>query len=182
MKTTEKSKKDVNGNVKSDVLSGVSAGVGGTIGMMAGSALVTEANAAEVDTPVVSPVKPEKPEEPVKPEEPTKPEEQVVVTTEEPEIIVEGCEVVVNPDGTVMEVAELSIDGQATLVIDGDLDGVADVIAVDLNDNNVVDENELFDVSEEGLTMDAFRETEYTDIAQADDDYVNNADVEEFMA
>lgn len=182
MKTTEKTNKKENGNVKSDVLSGASAGVGATIGMVVGSALVTEASAAEVEPPVVPPVKPEKPEEPVKPEEPAKPEEQVVITTEEPEIIVEDCGYVVFDDGSMAEVATLSIDGHAAIVVDADMDGMADLMAVDINNNNIVDENEQFDVSEDGLAMEAFREPDYTNIAQADNDYVNNADVQDYMA
>ena len=184
MKTTEKTNKNANGNVKSDAISGISAGVGATIGMVVGSGLAAEVNAAEVETPVVSPVKLEEPvrQEPVKPEppveDPVKPEPPV----EEPEIIIEGCEVVVNPDGTVMEVAALTIDGQDTLVIDGDLDGMADVIAVDMNGNETLDEGELMDVSGEGMAMAAFREQDYTLTAQAEDDYVNNADVDDYMA
>lgn len=185
MKTTEKTNKNVNGNVKSDAISGISAGVGATIGMVVGSGLAAEVNAVEVETPIVPPVKPEqpvKPEEPTKPEQPANPEQPEVVTTEEPEIIVESCEVVVNPDGTVMEVAALSIDGQAALVIDGDLDGMADVIAVDMNGNEMLDEGELMDVSEDGMSMAMFREQDYTLTAQTEDDYVNNADVDDYMA
>lgn len=183
MKKNEKQNKSENTNVKSDAISGISAGVGATIGMVVGSGLAAEVNAAETEEVVVPPVKPEKPEEPVKPEQPVKPEEQIeVVATEEPEIIVEGCEVVVNPDGTMMEVAALSIDGHEAMIIDGDMDGMADVMAVDMNGNNIVDENEVLDVSEDGLAMAAFREQDYTLTAQVDDDYVNNADVDDYMA
>lgn len=184
MKTTEKTNKNANGNVKSDAISGISAGVGAAIGMVVGSGLAAEVNAAEVETPVVSPVTHEEPvrQEPVKPEppveDPVKPEPPV----EEPEIIIEGCEVVVNPDGTMMEVAEMTIDGHAAMIVDGDMDGIADVMAVDMNGDNIVDDNEIIDVSENGLAMDVLREPDYTDIAQADVDYVNNADVQDYMA
>lgn len=184
MKKTDKTNKTERTNVKSDVLSGISAGVGATIGMVVGSGLAAELNAAEVETPVVSPVTHEEPvrQEPVKPEppveDPVKPEPPV----EEPEIIIEGCEVVVNPDGTMMEVAAMTIDGTAAMIIDGDMDGVADVIAVDMNGNEMLDEGELMDVSEDGMSMAMFREQDYTLTAQTEDDYVNNADVDDYMA
>ena len=185
MKKNEKQNKSERTDVKADALSGVSVGVGATIGMVVGNGLAAELNAAETETPVASLVNPEetvKPEEPVKPEQSTTPEQPEVVATEEPDIIVEGCEVVVNPDGTMMEVAALSIDGHEAMIIDGDMDGMADVMAVDMNGNNIVDENEVLDVSEDGLAMAAFREQDYTLTAQTDDDYVNNADVDDYMA
>ena len=182
METKEKTNKNVNGNEKSEMTSNISTGIGVAIGAVVGSAFASELNAAEVETPIVPPVTPDKPErqeEPVTPEPPVKPDGIGEVTPEEPEIIVEDCGFVQMADGSVVEMAALNINGHAALVVDEDLDGVADVMVMDVNGNDVFDENEVFDMSRENYDMATFREPDYTDVTH---DYVNNADVEEYMA
>lgn len=218
-------KKETNSEVKSDVMTGMGSAVGATVGMMAGSALATEAQAAEVEQPEVpekhdAPIKtevhdenvvvvqttpdkpasePEKPTtEPEKPTtEPEKPTtEPEKPTTEpekptpepepvEPEVEVLSLETVVNGDGSLMDVALLSVDGVQTVVADVDMDGVADVIAVDANSNGQLDDGELVDVSNQGIIMDSFQSGVGIDdpsLASMEQDYVNDADVQDFMA
>lgn len=213
-------KKETNSEVKSDVITGMGSAVGATVGMMAGSAMTTEAQAAEVEQPEVpekheAPIKtevndesvvvvnttPEKPTtEPEKPtSEPDKPTTEPEKPTTEPdkpttepdkptvesEVEVLSYETVVNEDGSLMDVALLSVDGVQTVVADVDMDGMADVIAVDANNNGQLDDGELVDVSGEGLTMEPLQGAIGVDdqsLANMEQDYVNDADVQEFMA
>lgn len=206
IKTFIDMKKETNSEVKSDVITGMGSAVGATVGMMAGSAMTTEAQAAEVEQPEVpekheAPIKtevndesvvvvnttPEKPTtEPEKPtSEPDKPTTEPDKPTVESEVEVLSYETVVNEDGSLMDVALLSVDGVQTVVADVDMDGMADVIAVDANNNGQLDDGELVDVSGEGLTMEPLQGAIGVDdqsLANMEQDYVNDADVQEFMA
>ncbi len=169
-------KKETKNNLKSDVITGASSAVGATIGMMAGSALANEVNAADV---VPQPVKPT----PVNPVKPT----PAPVPPPEPEIEVLGYETITNYDGSPMDVALISIDDQQMVLADVDMDGTADFLMADSNCNGILDEEEIMDISGEGIGMAAFRSTGVPtpggNIYLADNgDYVNDADVDDFMA
>lgn len=108
--------------------------------------------------------------------------------TPEPEVEVMSYETVMNEDGSRMDVAIVAVDGQPVMVADLNQDGVADLLAVDENQNGMIEENEIHDISEQQLAMQPLQEAAGMDmgnhLAQADPnpDYVNDADVDDYMA
>lgn len=108
--------------------------------------------------------------------------------TPEPEVQVMSYETVTNEDGSRMDVAVVAVDGQPVMVADLDRDGVADLLVVDENQNGMIEENEIHDISEQQLAMQPLQEAAGMDmgnhLAQADPnpDYVNDADVDDYMA
>lgn len=170
-------KKETKSTIKSNTVTGASATVGAAIGMTIGDALTNNANAAENPQPV-RPVNPNPPVEPVSPVEPVTP----VTPTGEPEVAVLGYERVTNPDGSQSDLVSLVVDGQSVLVADADLDGEADLMAVDLNNNGVVDANEITDISGQGLAMEPLIQDANPYYLADNSDYENNADVHDYMA
>ena len=172
-------KKETKSNVKSDVATGLSSSVGATIGMVIGSTISAEVNAMETPIPGPIPPKPEPPKpEPPKPE-PPKPEPPV-----NPEIEVLGYETVMNEDGSQMDVAIVSVDGQRVAFIDVDRDDLADVYVLDMNENGMLENEEFVPIRDQYLPMQQFREAVYPagDMLAQEDDYINDANVDEFMA
>ena len=91
---------------------------------------------------------------------------------------------VVNEDGNKMDVAVINIDGQSVAFIDVDMDNVADVYVMDANGDNMLEEEEFVPIRDYSLSMVPFRETVYPGenwMAQ-EDDYINDANVDDFMA
>ena len=183
-------KKETKSNIKSDVVTGMSSSVGATIGMVAGSSI--SASAVEIPEPIEPVLNTEEPQIQVitsEPERPTEvqPERPTVQPTSpaEPEVAVLGYETLTNDDGSQMDVAVVSVDGQQAIIADIDMDGNADVVAADANGNGYLDNNEFVDVSGQGLTMAPFQdpcmEDDHSLIAQ-NSDYVNDADVTDYMA
>ena len=94
-------------------------------------------------------------------------------------------------DGSQMDVAVLSAGGQAVMVADIDMDGYADFAASDLNNNGELDDGEVVDLSGESIAMqpfadaanamgdDALAQTADLDL---DTDYVNDANVDDYLA
>ena len=162
-------KKETKSNVKSDVATGLSSSVGATIGMVIGSTISAEVNAME--TPIPGPIPP-KPEPP-KPEPPVNPEIEVL-----------GYETVMNEDGSQMDVAIVSVDGQRVAFIDVDRDDLADVYVLDMNENGMLENEEFVPIRDQYLPMQQFREAVYPagDMLAQEDDYINDANVDEFMA
>lgn len=186
-------KKETKSNMRSDVAASLSSAVGATIGMIIGNAVSAEVNAREVPVSPISgptPLKPEPPKpEPIKPEpvkpEPPKPEPPKPEPPQrEPEIEVVTYETVNNEDGSQMDVAIVSVDGQRVAFIDGNMDGIADVYVMDANGNGTLEENEFIPLEEHNLSMAPLREA--VDMGDSllaqNDDYVNDADVDDFMA
>lgn len=171
-------KKETKSQIKSEVLNGMSSGVGAAVGVVIGHVIASEANAAEVPEPNIIP-------EPMPEPTPEPIPEPIPTPIPEPEIQVLGYERVLNNDGSQMDVAVINIAGQDAVVVDGNIDGTADVIAIDVNGNGMVDDGEIMDVSGQGIPMQPFQQEvmqpEPVFIAQ-EQDYVNNADVHEFMA
>ena len=186
-------KKETKPTIKSDVATGTSSSVGATIGMFIGDALSTEANAAEVHEPLSVPNAPEVEvitTEPIHENAPTPHVEQVTPSTaaesnSEPNVSVLRYETITGDDGSQMDVAVVSVNGQQATIADVDMDGLADIIISDLNGNDSLENNEIIDVTGQGLTMAPFQNTDMpndsTLIAQ-NEDYVNDADVTEYMA
>lgn len=115
--------------------------------------------------------------------------EQHVVTesnqneNHEPNVEVLSCETVTNDDGSQMEVAHIYLDGNDTLVFDVDNDSIADVLAIDLNSNDELDDDEMADISGENIPMNIFHEEIMNNEFLAENrDYVNDADVTDYMA
>ena len=188
-------KKGTKTSIKSDVATSFSSSVGATIGMIIGSAVSAEVNAMEATVSEPTPPKPEpvKPEplkpEPPKPEppkpEPPKPEPpKPEPAQQEPEIEVLGYNTVVNEDGSAMDVAVISVDGQRVAFIDVDRDDLADVYVLDMNENGMLENEEFVPIRDQYLPMQQFREAVYPagDMLAQEDDYINDANVDEFMA
>lgn len=69
-------------------------------------------------------------------------------------------------DGSLMDIALVEVDGQQAVLIDTDRDGTADFMAMDLNQNEGLDEGEMFNISNENITMQQFQQ-EANNIHQA---------------
>ena len=203
--------------VKSNVISGMSSTVGAAAGVVAGSVISSEVNAAEIpvapeeaqEVEVVSsqpsrtgentthhnPTPAPEPEPTPEPEprpEPTpqpepEPEPTPDPTPEGPEIEVVSYETVTNEDGSQMDVAVVNAQGQTVMIADVDQNGVADVMAADLNNNGQLDNGEIVDISEQNIAMQPLQEAANMGgnemIAQTNDvDYINDANVDDYIA
>jgi len=70
-----------------------------------------------------------------------------------------GVEQVQNEDGSVSNIGVAGINGQAVYFIDVDgQDGEFDLMAVDLNNNNNLEENEITDISDQHMSVSHFQE------------------------
>lgn len=194
--------------VKSNVISGMSSTVGAAVGVVAGSVISSEVNAAEIPaTPVeeqeVEVVSsqpsrtssnvthhnpsPEPTPEPEPRPEPIPEPEPVPGPTPEPEIEVVSYETVTNEDGSQMDVAVVNAQGQAVMIVDVDQNGVADAMASDLNNNGQLDNGEIVDVSDQNIAMQPLQQAANMGgndmVAQTNDvDYINDANVDDYMA
>lgn len=100
-----------------------------------------------------------------------------------PKVEVIAYETVSNENGGQMDIAVVSVDGKEMGVYDVNQDGTADLLAVDANKNQRIEDNEIHDISSEGLSM-QYLHDEY--IAQNDPstlgpDYINDGDVHNYM-
>ena len=195
-------------DVKSNVISGMSSTVGAAVGVVAGSIISSEVNAAEIpvtpeeeqDVEVVSsqPSKtggstpshnptshptPQPATEPNPTPEPTPASEP----RPEPEIEVVSYETVTNEDGSQMDVAVVNAQGQAVMIADVDQNGVADIMASDLNYNGQLDNGEIVDVSDQNIAMQPLQDAANMNgnnmVAQTGEpDYINDANVDDYIA
>lgn len=193
--------------IKDNVASGTSSAAGAAIGVVVGSVISQSVNASEnqdlaedvVMGEVVTPNHQQQSEAPIEEPASTQTTTQTQVSpekpgdigntdgdTHEPEVQVMGYETVTNEDGSQMDVAVVGVDGQPVMVADLNQDGIADVIATDENQNGMLEENEIHDISDQQLAMQPFQDAANVnmghDIAQAEPDYINDADVDEYMA
>lgn len=76
-----------------------------------------------------------------------------VAGTEDDGVVILGIEEGVNQDGTPMEAVYMTDGETVAAVADVDGDGGADILWVDENQNLVVEENEILDISDEGVEM-----------------------------
>lgn len=110
------------------------------------------------------------------------------------QIQVLGVYDVQNEDGSMMQAAAITDGHYIGAVIDVDYDGTADTVAVDYNQNQQIEEGEVFDVSNENIQMQDFQdahvaqqqdmmqqEQEHLAYNASDDqpDYCNNADIQD---
>ena len=99
-----------------------------------------------------------------------------------------------NEDGSMIQAATITDGHYIGAVIDADYDGTADTVIVDYNQNQQIEEGEVFDVSNENIQMQDFQdahvaqqqdmmqqEQEHLAYNVGDDqpDYCNNADIQD---
>lgn len=206
----KEAKKDIKKNVatSASAAAGVAAGVFATAAFMPQDAdadvvadVVTDENDATVPAPATyhyaSPA-PHKPRPQVQIEEASAPDEnpeeqsEVVPDAEVQNEQVEGGEIEVlsyvrehYEDGSVLDGATVVEHGVATTYVDDDLDGMADTRWADVNENGEIDAGEVQDVSAMHIAMAPFQEAADFDPLYAKNDipdYINDADVDNFMA
>ncbi len=81
---------------------------------------------------------------------------EIITPTQEdvtPEVKVLEYKIQINEDGSTTDVAVLSVDGHNAIAIDATGDHVADVVALDLNGDGIYQDNELIDVTGQGMEM-----------------------------
>lgn len=184
--------------VKKNVATGASTAAGATAGVVIGAAITpNSAEAAEVVTPEPAPQpapapkptpKPTPEPNPTPEPEPApspQPKPEPPTPEPEPEVEVLGYDRVTNEDGSQMDIAVLNVNGNEVGVIDANLDGEADALVCDINQNGVIEEGEMEIVQGQGIAMQPFQDAAgfNPQFAQNDlPDYVNDADVDTYMA
>ena len=198
-------------DVKSNVISGMSSTVGAAVGVVAGSIISSEVNAAEIPAAEI-PVTPEEEQDvevvssqPSKtggstpshnptshptPQPATEPTPEPTPASEprpESEIEVVSYETVTNEDGSQIDVAVVNAQGQAVMIADVDQNGVADIMASDLNYNGQLDNGEIVDVSDQNIAMQPLQDAANMNgnnmVAQTGEpDYINDANVDDYIA
>ena len=195
-------------DVKSNVISGMSSTVGAAVGVVAGSIISSEVNAAEIpvtpeeeqDVEVVSsqpsntggstPSHNPTPHPTLEPATEPNPTPEPTPASEprpESEIEVVSYETVTNEDGSQMDVAVVNAQGQAVMIADVDQNGVADIMASDLNYNGQLDNGEIVDVSDQNIAMQPLQDAANMNgnnmVAQTGEpDYINDANVDDYIA
>ena len=200
-------------DVKSNVISGMSSTVGAAVGVVAGSIISSEVNAAEIPAAEI-PVTPEEEQdvevvssqpsktggstpshnptphptpEPATEPNPTPEQTPASESRPEPEIEVVSYETVTNEDGSQMDVAVVNAQGQAVMIADVDQNGLADIMASDLNYNGQLDNGEIVDVSDQNIAMQPLQDAANMNgnnmVAQTGEpDYINDANVDDYIA
>ena len=182
---TMEEKKSKQDEMIRDAASGTMGGIiGGAVGAAVGSFIAQEANAQE--SVQVSEAEQEHIPEPAKPEPVvTTPEPE---PTPEPEVQVIGYEQVPAGDGQVIQVAAVSINGNVVQLAEVTGDDIVDLAGMDSNYDGQITEDEIIDVSAEGISMqqlhDSYQQTQNlaqdTDISSPD--YINDGNVDDFIA
>ena len=103
---------------------------------------------------------------------------------ETPEVVVVDYGTVASEDGGQMDVAIVSIDGQEVFLVDENQNGNADVLMSDVNGDGNIDCNEILNIEGEGISMSPFQTEVMGDshTLVADSDYINDANVDDYMA
>lgn len=190
--------KETKDNIKKNVATGASTAAGATVGVVIGAAISpNSAEAAEAVTPeptaepTTAPAPKPAPHPTPKPTPdptPSPQPEPVDVTPEppihEPEVEVLGYDRMTNEDGSRMDIAVVNVNGNQVGVIDANLDGQADALVCDINQNGIIEEGEMEIVEGMGIAMQPFQDAAgfNPQFAQNDlPDYVNDADVDTYM-
>ena len=200
-------------DVKSNVISGMSSTVGAAVGVVAGSIISSEVNAAEIPAAEI-PVTPEEEQDvevvssqpsktggstpshnptshptPQPATEPNPTPEPTPASEPRPESEIEvvSYETVTNEDGSQMDVAVVNAQGPAVMIADVDQNGVADIMASDLNYNGQLDNGEIVDVSDQNIAMQPLQDAANMNgnnmVAQTGEpDYINDANVDDYIA
>ena len=188
-------------NLKATLASGTSSAIGATIGVVAGSAILSSAQAADnvemeaepvensTHSSAVHTVADSQPapvaDSTVHTSEQLPPEPPVSEQPEDTDVEVMSYETVTTEDGTSMDIAVVAVDGQLSVVADVDADGYADVIGTDLNNSGQLDTDEMVGLPEHSLAMQPFQDAanvaEQVNVPTTDDytdtnDYANTGD------
>lgn len=172
--------------IKKNVATGASTAAGATAGVVIGTALTpnpAEAAEAAAPSPAPQPAPTPQPEPAPQPEPSPEPEPVPQPEPEPTEVEVLGYDRVTNEDGSQMDIAVLGIDGYEVGVIDADLDGEADALMCDFNQNGIIEEGEIEIVQGQGVAMQPLADAAgfSPQFAQNDlPDYVNDADVDTY--
>lgn len=113
----------------------------------------------------------------------------------DPEVEVLDYATVTAPDGTTADIATMKIDGTHVAMIDEGQDGIADIMVVDTNGNQEFDNYDYVeDISMQGVQMHPLCEAARLrdeqllanagneQIVEGGSDYINNADISDFVA
>lgn len=205
-------KKETKKNSKDALISGVSTAAGAAIGTVAGSFISEELNATETvktskvitDVEVVAepevvvipqedivtePIKPE-PEsntisepdtQPLEPEN-TPHQEPEPDSTQNPDIEVLNYGTITDENGNQIDVAIIDFEDNEVLVIDSNQDNIADVIFIDANHNGEIENEEIFDISEENISMQTYEDAYYDSLLANNQDFENDADISDYYA
>lgn len=205
-------KKETKKNSKDALISGVSTAAGAAIGTVAGSFISEELNATETvktskvitDVEVVAepevvvipqedivtePIKPE-PEsntisepdiQPLEPEN-TPHQEPEPDSTQNPDIEVLNYGTITDENGNQIDVAIIDFEDNEVLVIDSNQDNIADVIFIDANHNGEIENEEIFDISEENISMQTYEDAYYDSLLADNQDFENDADISDYYA
>ncbi len=199
-------KSETKKNIKNDVATGASSAAGAVAGVVIGAAISpTEAQAQETSEPeIIDVIPPTDQTAHQMNSTPSETQEQTnnlhttsVETTTSPEtpsgsteqsddeIQVLSYDRISDDSGNQVDLAVVSVNGQEVGVVDANLDGRADIMMSDVNNDGVIQENEIIDVHEQDIAMQPFQESAgfNPEFAQNDlPDYVNDADVDSYMA
>lgn len=173
-------KKNDNTAFKNNVETGASSAIGAAAGVILGTVVSpTEAQAQEVPTPqpIPEPV-------PVVPG-PTPGPTPGPGPTPEPEVEVVAYERLTDGLGNQADLAVVNVDGTEIGILDVNLDGEADLLMADLNQNGMIEEDECKEIQGQGLSMKPLQDAVgFSPLYAQNDlpDYVNDADVDTYMA
>lgn len=185
-------KKETMNEVKKNVTTGVSSTIGATAGVIIGTIVSpTETQAQEMNSTTPSSQETqtyfEQSTTTSSSQESQIPSEQEPLTPPIPESGIEviGYDRVTNEDGSQMDIAVLDVDGNEIGVVDVNIDGEADALICDVNNNGVIEEGEMQVVQGEGIEMQPLQEAAGFDPLYAQNDlpdYVNDANTDTYMA
>lgn len=180
--------------IKEKVVTGASSVIGAAAGVVGANVVAQSVNATEVtdqeeiqeqhETATISP----SPSRPQEVHENVDHPEDSIAAPNESQVEVLAYETLTNEEGCLVDAAVVAIDGQHVIIADGDQDGIADIMAADLNNNGTLEEDEILDISGESIAMSPLQaavDMGGDDMLLADDstpDYVNDANVDAYMA
>ena len=78
-------------------------------------------------------------------------------------------------EDTVFEILSVDVDGEEVHLVDIDADNIADIISFDVNNNDIIDSDEILEISENNIDMSLFTEAfDESPIYSNDDEITNN--------
>lgn len=90
-----------------------------------------------------------------------------------------------NEEGAIVTLADAEVEGHAAIIADLDGDIMLDTMAVDFNDNLTIEDDEIMDIADMGMTVGDLTGDAQSDMYLASndlgDDYVNDADTSAFV-
>jgi hypothetical protein len=92
------------------------------------------------------------------------------ISQNDDDVQIVGVEEVTLADGSTATMAQANVDGHDVYMVDVDQDGVFDVAAMDVNGNGQLDDNEIMDISSQGVTMNGTASTVSNDGMSGMDD------------